>query len=141
VAGVTLRGMDRAKTTAAQQTGDAAEEMAARMLVAGGWTILARNLRLGRDELDLVAIDPGPPAALVVVEVRWRGRRDFGLAEETLDHRKRAALRRALGTLLTLRALPDGRPLPRLPLRVDLVAIDLGSSGYPCVRHYRAISL
>ena len=26
----------------------------------------------------------------MVVEVRWRGRRDFGLAEESLDHRKRA---------------------------------------------------
>ena len=31
------------------------------------------------------------------MEVRWRGRRDFGLAEESLDHRKRQALRRAVG--------------------------------------------
>jgi putative endonuclease len=133
--------MERARTTSAQRTGDAAEEIAARMLEADGWRIVARNLRLGRDELDLVAIDPGPPAALVVVEVRWRGRRDFGLAEETVDHRKRASLRRALGTLSTTGALPDGRPLPRLPLRVDLVAIDPSPSGRLSVRHHRAISL
>ncbi len=106
---------------------------------ARGWTILARNLRVGRDELDLVALDPGPPAALVVVEVRRRGRRDFGLAEESLDHRKRAALRRAVGTLCWTRTLPDGRPLPRLPVRVDLVAIDSGPDGAPSVRHHRGI--
>ncbi len=48
-----------------------------------------------------VAVDTGPPAALVVVEVRLRGRRDFGLAEETwitssgaLRHAVRAHRRR-----------------------------------------------
>ena len=70
-------------------------------------------------------------AALVVVEVRWRGRRDFGLAEESLDRRKRAAIRRATGTLLAAGALPDGTPLPRLPWRIDLVAVDPGPGGEP----------
>ncbi len=131
--------MERTRTTAAQRIGDEAEGLAVARLEASGWTILARNVRLGRDELDVVAVDPGPPAALVVVEVRRRGRRDFGLAEETLDRRKRVALRRALGTLLGAGALPDGRELPRLPLRVDLVAIDPGPDGEPSVRHHRGI--
>jgi Holliday junction resolvase-like predicted endonuclease len=87
----------------------------------------------------VVALDPGPPASLVVVEVRRRGRRDFGLAEETLDHRKRAALRRAIGTLLEAGTLPDGTPLPAASLRVDLVAIDPGLDGRPSVRHHRGI--
>ena len=52
--------MERTRTTDAQRIGDAAEELAAARLAAAGWTILARNVRLGRDELDLVAIDPGP---------------------------------------------------------------------------------
>jgi Holliday junction resolvase-like predicted endonuclease len=89
--------------------------------------------------VDLLAVDPGPPAALVIVEVRRRGRRDYGLAEETLDHRKRTALRRVAGTLLEARTLPDGRQLPRLALRVDLVAIDLGPDGAPSIRHHRGI--
>jgi len=131
--------MQRARTTAAQRIGDAGEDLAASRLEAAGWTILARNVRLGRDELDLVAIDPGPPRALVVVEVRRRGRRDFGLAEESLDHRKRLALRRGVGDLLAAGVLPDGRPLPALPLRVDLVAIDRAPDGSPAVRHHRGI--
>ena len=60
--------------TAAQLAGDAAETLVARTLVDAGWTILARNVHVGRHELDLVATDPGPPAALVIVEVRWRRR-------------------------------------------------------------------
>ncbi len=131
--------MERARTTAAQRIGDAGEDLAATRLEAAGWQILARNVRLGRDELDLVAVDPGPPASLVVVEVRRRGRRDFGLAEESLDHRKRAALRRGVGELLSSRVLPDGRPLPALPLRVDLVAIDPCRDGRLVLRHHRGI--
>ena len=131
--------MERRAGTLARRNGDAGEDLAAARLEAAGWTILGRNVRLGRDELDLVAIDPGPQAALVVAEVRWRSRRDFGLAEETLDHRKRAALRRGIGELLTRRVLPDGTPLPALPLRVDLVAIDMAPDGTTSVRHHRGI--
>ncbi len=133
--------MDRVTATRAQQIGDEAEAVAARLLEAAGCTILARNVRLGRDELDLVVIEPGPPDTLVVVEVRRRGRRDFGVAEETLDHRKRAAMRRALGKLLTLGILPNGVVLPRLTVRVDLIAIDSDAGGRPSVRHHRGIRL
>ena len=134
-----LVGMVRASSTEAQRIGDAAERLVATRLEAQGWTLLARNLRLGRDEIDLLAVDPGPPAALVIVEVRRRGRRDFGLAEESLDHRKRAAMRRVAGAVMATRTLPDGTRLPVLPLRVDLVAIDPGPDGAPSIRHHRAI--
>jgi putative endonuclease len=135
-----LAAMDRRTTTDAQRIGDAAEQQVGRWLESAGWVILARNVRIGRDELDIVAVDPGPPRTLVVVEVRRRGRRDFGLPEETLDHRKRAALRRAVGGLLAQGGLPDGRQLPRLPVRVDLVALDMDGTGRPSMRHHRAIS-
>jgi putative endonuclease len=117
----------------AQQAGDRAESLVATRLVASGWTILARNVHVGRHEIDLVAVDPGPPPALVIVEVRWRGSRDFGLPEETVDHRKRARVRAAAYGLLDRQALPDGSPLPRLPLRFDLVVVEPGDR----VRHYR----
>ncbi|HLO35064.1 MAG TPA: YraN family protein, partial [Candidatus Deferrimicrobium sp.] len=105
--------------TDAQATGDDAESAVAAMLVGNGWAILGRNVRVGRGELDIVAIDPGPPRTLVVVEVRWRRSRMFGQVEETVDHRKRAHLRAAVGRLLE-----DGpravAALPGLPIRVDL---------------------
>ena len=106
--------------------------MAAR-LVAAGWTILGRDVHVGRNELDLVAVDPGPPRTLVIVEVRWRSRRDYGLAEETVDHRKRARIHQAAYALL------ERGELPHLPLRVDLVVVEPGErGGEPRVRHHRA---
>lgn len=119
--------------TAAQQAGDAAEALVADRLTEAGWTVLARNVHVGRHEIDLVAVDPGPPAALVVVEVRWRTGRDFGLAEETVDHRKRVRIRAAAYGLIERGTLPDGSRVPRLSLRFDLVAVEPGGR----LRHHR----
>jgi putative endonuclease len=125
--------------TTAQLAGDAAETLVLTRLVEAGWTVLARNVHVGRRELDLVTVDPGPPAALVIVEVRWRRSRAFGLAEETVDHRKRARLRQAAYRLLDEGSLPDGSSIPRLPLRFDLVVIEPGNrAGEPRIRHHRA---
>jgi putative endonuclease len=126
--------MDDRRRTAAQRLGDAAEERVAEHLQACGWTVLGRNVRMGRYELDLVGFDPGPPGALVVVEVRWRAGREFGLPEETVDHRKRTRVRAGAYGLLDRGALPDGAPLPRLPLRFDLVVVEPDGR----MRHYRA---
>lgn len=124
---------DDPKRTAAQQAGDAAESLVADHLADAGWTVLARNVHVGRHELDLVAIDPGPPAALVAVEVRWRAVRDYGLPEETVDHRKRVRVRAAAYGLIDRGTLPDGSPVPRLPLRFDLVVVEPGGR----IRHHR----
>jgi putative endonuclease len=124
---------ERGRRTDAQRAGDAAEELVAERLEAAGWRVLGRNVHVGRQELDLVAVDPGPPAALVVIEVRWRRRRDFGLPEETVDHRKRTRIRQAAYGLL------DRADLPHLPLRFDLVVVEPSrEGGPPRVRHHRA---
>jgi putative endonuclease len=127
------------RRTPAQRSGDAAEGLVAARLTSAGWTILARNVHVGRYEIDLVAIDPGPPSALVIVEVRWRVSRDFGLPEETVDHRKRRRVRAAAYGLLDRGELADGAPLPHLPLRFDLVIVEPGSgTSGPRIRHHRA---
>ena len=123
--------------TPAQLSGDAAEELVVTRLAAGGWTILARNVRVGRAELDIIAVDPGPPRELVVLEVRYRARRDFGLAEETITHRKRQVLRGALLRLRDAGSLPAGGALPRLPSRFDLVVVEPGPPSR--VRHYHHV--
>jgi putative endonuclease len=124
--------------TPAQRLGDAAERLVADQLAAVGWTILGRNLRFGRNEVDILATDPGPPATLVVIEVRWRANRAYGIGEETFDWRKRGHLRAAVGRLLASADLPDGSPLPRLPLRIDLVVVEPGEAGNPPrIRHHR----
>jgi putative endonuclease len=127
--------------TPAQDAGDAAEQLVASRLEGLGWTILARNLHVGRHELDVVAIDPGPPPALVAVEVRWRARRDFGLPEETFDWRKRRRMREAAFGLLDRGRFPTGEPLPHFPLRFDLVLVEPAEQGAaePRIRHHRNV--
>ena len=120
-----------------QKAGDAADSLVAERLIACGWQILARNVPAGRSELDIVAIDPGPPGRLVVVEVRWRRSRTFGLAEDTFDQRKRAHLRAGVARLLERSRLPDGAPLPNLPISLDFAVVEPGSGGRPNVRLYR----
>ena len=119
--------------TAAQRAGDDAEARVAAHLARLGWRVLGTHVRVGRAELDLVATDPGPPAALVIVEVRWRSRRDFGLPEETVDGRKRARLHRAGYALRDIGQLANGEALPTLPLRFDLVVVEPSDQ----LRHYR----
>ena len=123
--------------TERQVSGDAAETLVGERLAALGWQVLGRNLRLGRSELDILATDPGPPARLVVVEVRWRRSREFGGAEESLDHRKRRLLRIGVARLLQSGCLPDGSPLPRLPIAVDLAVVEPGPGERPRARLYR----
>jgi putative endonuclease len=123
----------RAARTDAQRLGDAAETLVADRLATAGWVVLGRNVHVGRYELDIVAVDPGPPAQLVVVEVRWRADRGFGLPEETVDHRKRARIRAAAFALIDLGAIQDRVPVPRLALRFDLVVVEPGGR----VRHHR----
>ena len=127
--------------TPAQRAGDAAEDTVAVGLTALGWRLLGRRVHAGRSELDLVAVDPGRPRTLVIVEVRWRRRRDFGLPEETVDHRKLAHLRAGVGRLLEAGRLPDGTVLPDLPVRLDLVVVEPSApSGGPArIRHHRGI--
>jgi putative endonuclease len=127
-----------AARTPAQRLGDAAEGQVAEQLLASGWRILGRQLRFGRNEVDILAVDPGPPATLVVVEVRWRASRAYGIGEETFDWRKRGHLRAAVGRLLDSSALPDGTALPRLPIRIDLVIVEPGERDGPLrTRHHR----
>jgi putative endonuclease len=120
--------------TAAQVVGADAESLVVERLRSLGWTILDRNLRVGRAEIDILAVEPGGRPTLVVVEVRWRSRRDYGLPEETVDRAKLARLR---GAAITLRegARLTGLPIPQLPLRVDVVAVEPG----PVLRHHRAV--
>jgi putative endonuclease len=135
-----MDGEARTTRTPAQRAGDAAEDAVALALAAAGWLILGRRVRVGRLELDLVAVDPGPPRALVVVEVRWRRSRAFGLPEETADGRKLGRLRRGAAGLAARGTLPDGSRIPVLPLRLDLVAVEPAvTPGRLRLRHHRAV--
>ena len=105
------------------RVGAAAESAAASHLVAQGWVLLGRNLRFGRDELDLLARAPAPAGELVAVEVRARSGPAFGDALESVDARKVARLYRAVAALRR-GGHPAVGPGPlRESVRVDLVTL------------------
>jgi putative endonuclease len=98
----------------AQARGRRAERVAAGLLKAAGYEVLARNLRTRHGEIDLVAREGG---TLVIVEVRYRAPHVVA-AWESLSARKRQAL---------LRAGHEARALlrisPSTPLRFDVVLV------------------
>jgi len=129
--------------------GDRAEVFVADRLADAGWRIIGRQVPVGRDEVDLVAIEPGDPASLVFLEVRSTRDGRFGAPEESVAGRKLARTYRAVLALVHAGVLPDGRALPRLAWRVDVVAVTgldgPGVARSPAeargvrVRHLRAV--
>ncbi|CAN5606651.1 hypothetical protein BH23CHL6_BH23CHL6_02300 [soil metagenome] len=128
-----------ARVTSRQRVGRQAETDAAQHLQAIGWEVLARNIRTGRDEIDVLALDPGPPRCLVVVEVRSLRSTAFGAPEEGVSGHKVMCLYRALATLRAAGELPGGRSLPAVDWRVDLLVVDR-RPGHQELRHLRALA-
>ncbi|WP_186753771.1 YraN family protein [Echinicola salinicaeni] len=73
-------------------TGRAAESMAADFLVSKGYTVKERNYRHKYAEIDLIMEYRG---LLVFVEVKFRSGTGYGYAEEFVDYRKRQLILRA----------------------------------------------
>ena len=124
--------------TLRQRRGARAEDLAVAWLVGNSWRVVGRNVKIGvRDEIDIVAVDPGPPLELVCVEVRSARSARFGIPEERVDRRKvgnlyRAA--RAFSRSQQARQLGVGA----LKVRVDLVVVDLRGTK-PIIRHLREV--
>jgi putative endonuclease len=90
------------------------EAIAEQHLLHKGFFCIARNVYVGRAEIDLV-VQKGD--LLVFVEVKWRKNTAFGSAAEAITWRKRLRLRQA-----ALRYLAE-RP-HRGPFRIDCVLLD-----------------
>ena len=105
------------------------EQIAEAHLVEQGLVILERGYHCRLGELDLVALDAG---ALVVVEVRYRGRSDFGSALESVTWRKQNRILRATRHYLMRHPQHAARPL-----RIDIVAIDRGAAAKPTLTWLR----
>jgi len=102
------------------RTGRGAEELAASLLEARGFRIVARNWRRPEGELDIVADHAG---VCVFVEVRSRTGEDFGDPLETVNPRKRAQIIRAARLYL------DQEPLFSSSFRFDVVGVTFYPDG------------
>jgi putative endonuclease len=108
--------LEQAKRRAA---GNDAERAAEEHLVAAGYRVLGRNVRVGRDEIDLL-VQLGDVVAMV--EVRMRGKGAFEGPLASIDAKKRGKLVRAAERLWRERWSKD----PNAPrLRFDVVGVRL----------------
>jgi len=94
--------------------GEWGERHAARFLLAKGWSILARNYRFGRREVDLI-VRRGDIVAFV--EVKTRAGEGFGCPEEAITLMKRREIETVATHFLAHHAPPG------MWVRFDAVAI------------------
>jgi putative endonuclease len=109
-------------------TGRVAEDAVERWLVARGFRIVGRNVRVGRLELDVVA---RRSSLFVICEVRAR-RGEFVDPAYTFDAAKRHRIR--TGALAYWAAHGRGTRL-----RIDAAAVTFDAEGTPQVRYYENV--
>ncbi|HEV2358444.1 MAG TPA: YraN family protein [bacterium] len=98
------------------------EDAAAAALAARGYRVLARNVRMGRGEIDLVCEHDGD---VVFVEVKARRGAAFGTPAEAVTARKQRALV-ALASRYLVRTGRGDRPC-----RFDVVEVWLDAGNRP----------
>jgi putative endonuclease len=112
-----------------KQVGQEGEQIAREYLQAQGYRIHNVNVRLGRDEIDIIAYDP-EDKVIVFVEVKNRQKadKDFG-PELNVDKRKKKAMQRAARLWIAEHDFEGG-------YRLDLVCVVAGQ----VVDHYKELS-
>ena len=108
------------------------ERLACRYLLAQGLSILDRNWRCVRGEIDVVAVDG---RELVVCEVKTRTTEAFGAPFESVTRSKQRRLRLLAGLWKD-----DHVELARgLVLRIDVISILRPRSGRATLEHLRGV--
>lgn len=126
--------------TSTRDLGDYGERLAARYLTESGLSVVDRNWRCVRGELDIVALDEG---CVVVCEVKTRTTEAFGAPFEAVGWRKARRLRALAGFWLEQRAdqveWPSGIQRSG-QVRIDVVSIVRPVEGPVSVRHLKAVA-
>ena len=117
----------------AEKTGPLGERLAAAYLEGKGYTVLDRNYRFSREEIDLVCFAPAARPEdggwIVFVEVKTRRGTGFGRPEAAVDEAKQRAIMRVAEAYL------HERRLMAALCRFDVVAVLLGG-GEPEIEHF-----
>ncbi len=105
------------------------EKLAAKFLQREGYTVLARNVRLGRGEIDIVARD-GDTIVFVEVKTLRAASANFR-PEDHVNHAKERNLITAAQWYMTK------HPDPQAYYRFDVVSVVLPEQGAPEITLYR----
>ncbi len=117
-----------------KEIGDRGEAIAAAYLERKGYTILERNYRFERAEVDLICFMPAPKyeagGELVFTEVKTRTGLGYGRPEEAVTEAKKRNLVRAAEAYLYERKLEGAF------CRFDVISILLRRGQQPEIEHF-----
>ena len=108
--------------------GKSGEKIALRYLQHQKFRIIARNFRLFRGEIDIIAYDR---KTLVFIEVKTRKSTDFGLPEESVTPSKQKQVKRIAQGFLTKNDLDD------IECRFDVISLILDEEEGYSIRHIK----
>lgn len=102
--------------------GRAGEELAVDWLQRNGYTIIMKNFRWGKTEIDIVAIKG---EWLHVIEVKTSSSDKWGMPEQRVNAKKMEVLRRAAAVLLAMSS--------RKWIQYDVIAVTLKKGDNPLI--------
>lgn len=111
-----MLSLNRRRAARAHRAGRKAENAVDRVARGNGWTPLAANFQARGGELDRIYLGVGH---LIVVEVRYRSRSDYGHAAETVTRTKRERIVRS-----TQEFLLANPKYNRYAVRFDVVGVN-----------------
>ncbi|HAB54380.1 MAG: YraN family protein [Ignavibacteria bacterium RIFOXYB2_FULL_35_12] len=116
-------------TFSTKKTGDKGEELAVELLESKSYTIIKRNYRYGKGEIDIIAKDP-QEEGLVFIEVKSRKSLEYGSPEEAITKNKIKQLKRIAELYLYENEIKE------ILCRFDVIAILMLPGEKPQIEHY-----
>jgi len=107
------------------------EDLAADYLQRKGYTIIERDWKSGRRDLDIVAKNGN---VIVFVEVKTRRNSLYGQPEEAVDYRKLQSLQQAINHYIKFRHISQ-------EVRFDIISIVGTIGSEPDIQHIQDVAL
>lgn len=107
------------------------EDLAVKYLETKGYTILERDWKSGRRDIDIIA---RTAQEIVFVEVKTRSSADFGAPWEAVNYHKLRNLQSAINHYIHYRCID-------LPVRFDIISIVATDPSNPEIEHIEDIDI
>ena len=107
------------------------EDLAAEYLERKGYTIIERDWKSGRKDIDIIALDDN---VVVFVEVKTRRNRLYGEPEDAIDFHKQQSLIQAINHYVKCKCI-------RQEIRFDIVSIVGTIGSEPKIEHLQDVAL
>ena len=112
-------------------TGKWGEDLAAKYLEEKGYTIVERDWKSGRRDIDIIALDDD---VVVFVEVKTRRNRLYGEPEDAIDYYKLQNLQQAISHYVKFRNI-------RQDIRFDIISVVGTIGSEPDIQHIQNVAL